>query len=77
MVFQNYALYPHMSVAENMGFALKMARVGRREIEARVVEAAHILDLEELLERKPASSRVGNDSASPWAAPSSASLGVS
>ncbi len=53
MVFQNYALYPHMSVADNMGFALKIAGVGREERRARVVEAARLLDLEELLDRKP------------------------
>ena len=53
MVFQNYALYPHMDVAENMGFALKIARVPKSEIEARVREAAKILDLEEYLTRKP------------------------
>jgi len=53
MVFQNYALYPHMSVAENMGFALKIARLSKREIKARVGEAARILDLEEYLDRKP------------------------
>src|SRR5450432_654091 len=54
MVFQNYALYPHMSVAENMGFALKIARLSKSEIKARVVAAAKILDLEEYLDRKPA-----------------------
>jgi multiple sugar transport system ATP-binding protein len=53
MVFQNYALYPHMTVADNMSFALKMARVSKTEIRRRVVEAAKILDLEEYLERKP------------------------
>jgi multiple sugar transport system ATP-binding protein len=53
MVFQNYALYPHMSVADNMGFALKIAGVARDERRARVAEAARLLDLEELLERKP------------------------
>jgi len=53
MVFQNYALYPHMSVAENMGFALKIARVGKPEIRARVQEAAKILDLEDYLDRRP------------------------
>lgn len=53
MVFQNYALYPHMSVAENMGFALKIAGVDKAEIERRVLEAAKILDLEEYLQRKP------------------------
>jgi multiple sugar transport system ATP-binding protein len=53
MVFQSYALYPHMTVAENMGFALKMARVSKPEIATRVREAAKILDLEEYLGRKP------------------------
>ena len=53
MVFQNYALYPHMSVADNMGFALKIAGVGKEDRRARVVEAAKLLDLEELLDRKP------------------------
>ena len=54
MVFQNYALYPHMSVEQNMGFALKMARVSRRETKARVAETARMLGLEEYLARKPA-----------------------
>ena len=53
MVFQNYALYPHMSVAENMAFSLKMAKVGKDERMARVREAAKLLDLEDYLERKP------------------------
>ena len=53
MVFQNYALYPHMSVADNMGFALKIAGVDKAEINKRVQEAAKILDLEPYLERKP------------------------
>jgi multiple sugar transport system ATP-binding protein len=53
MVFQNYALYPHMSVADNMGFALKIARVDKAEIQERVREAARILDLEPYLDRKP------------------------
>ena len=53
MVFQNYALYPHMTVAENMGFALKIAGVNKSEISTRVKEAAKILDLELYLERKP------------------------
>jgi multiple sugar transport system ATP-binding protein len=53
MVFQNYALYPHMSVAANMGFALKIAGVKKDEISKRVKEAADILDLTEYLERKP------------------------
>ncbi|AZZ48235.1 sn-glycerol-3-phosphate ABC transporter ATP-binding protein UgpC [Rathayibacter rathayi] len=53
MVFQNYALYPHMSVAENMGFALKIAGVAKDERAARVLEAAKMLDLEPYLNRKP------------------------
>jgi len=53
MVFQNYALYPHMSVADNMGFALKIAGVNKSEIAKRVQDAAKILDLEDYLERKP------------------------
>ncbi|MDR1851146.1 MAG: sn-glycerol-3-phosphate ABC transporter ATP-binding protein UgpC [Propionibacteriaceae bacterium] len=53
MVFQNYALYPHMSVADNMGFALKMAGVPKAERDARVQEAAKLLGLEEFLARKP------------------------
>ena len=54
MVFQSYALYPHMSVRKNMGFALKLARVKKAEIDRRVVEAAEILDLTPHLDRKPA-----------------------
>jgi len=54
MVFQSYALYPHMTVRENMGFALKLAKVPRREIDRKVTEAARILDLEPHLSRKPA-----------------------
>ncbi len=53
MVFQNYALYPHMTVADNMGFALKIAGVNKTEIRERVEEAAKILDLTEFLDRKP------------------------
>ncbi len=54
MVFQNYALYPHMSVADNMGFALKMAGINKDERARRVGEAAKLLGLEEYLDRKPA-----------------------
>lgn len=54
MVFQNYALYPHMNVAENMGFALKLAGMPRADIERSVGEAARILRLETFLERRPA-----------------------
>lgn len=53
MVFQNYALYPHMTVADNMGFALKMAKVPKAEKDQRVREAAKLLDLEQFLDRKP------------------------
>src|SRR4051812_36985312 len=54
MVFQNYALYPHMTVRDNMGFALKLAKVDKAEIDKRVEEAAKILDLTAHLDRKPA-----------------------
>jgi multiple sugar transport system ATP-binding protein len=53
MVFQNYALYPHMSVRENMGFALKLRGLDKAEIDGKVQEAARILDLEPHLDRKP------------------------
>jgi multiple sugar transport system ATP-binding protein len=53
MVFQNYALYPHMTVKENMAFGLKLRKFPAKEIEARVQEAAQILGIEELLERRP------------------------
>ena len=53
MVFQNYALYPHMTVGDNMGFALKMAGVPKSERQQRVQEAAHLLGLEDFLNRKP------------------------
>lgn len=53
MVFQNYALYPHMSVYENMAFGLKLRKTSKSEIDKRVREAAKILDIENLLDRKP------------------------
>ena len=53
MVFQNYALYPHMSVFDNMAFGLKLRKVAKEEIKRRVEEAARILDISHLLERKP------------------------
>ncbi|MCW2496203.1 sn-glycerol-3-phosphate ABC transporter ATP-binding protein UgpC [Jatrophihabitans sp.] len=53
MVFQNYALYPHMSVAENMGFALKLNGVPKAERAQKVLDAAKLLDLEKYLDRKP------------------------
>ena len=54
MVFQNYALYPHMTVRDNMGFALKLRKAPEEEIKRRVDEAAKTLELEQHLERKPA-----------------------
>ena len=53
MVFQNYALYPHMTVYDNMAFGLKLRKLPKREIDRRVREAAAILGLDELLSRKP------------------------
>jgi len=53
MVFQNYALYPHMTVAENMGFALRIAKATKADIAARVAEAAELLGLTDFLDRKP------------------------
>ena len=53
MVFQNYALYPHMSVRQNMGYGLKIAKLPKSEIDAKVQDAAKLLQLEPLLERKP------------------------
>lgn len=53
MVFQNYALYPHMTVYDNMAFGLKVRKFPKNEIDKRVHEAAKILDIEELLDRKP------------------------
>src|SRR6201995_1113343 len=54
MVFQSYALYPHMTVRENMGFALKLAKRPQKEIDEKVAEAARVLDLTEHLDRRPA-----------------------
>ena len=54
MIFQNYALYPHMTVAENIGFHLKITKVSKPEIARRVAQAAQLLDLAEYLDRKPA-----------------------
>src|SRR5207237_526142 len=53
MVFQNYALYPHMTVYKNMAFGLKLRRMPKDQIHQRVMEAAKILDLAHLLDRKP------------------------
>jgi multiple sugar transport system ATP-binding protein len=54
MVFQNYALYPHMTVDRNMAFSLRIRRVPKSDIRSQVAETAHVLDLEPLLDRKPA-----------------------
>ncbi|MFD7704283.1 ABC transporter ATP-binding protein [Streptomyces caelestis] len=54
MVFQSYALYPHMSVRENMGFPLRLAKVDKATVDSKVEEAARVLDLSEFLDRKPA-----------------------
>src|SRR5690606_37528058 len=54
MMFQSYALYPHMKVFDNMAFGLRIQKVGRAEIERRVREAAKLLDIGDLLDRKPA-----------------------
>ena len=53
MVFQNYALYPHMSVRQNMGYGLKIRKIDKQEIERRALEAAEILGISEYLDRKP------------------------
>ncbi|MFV3012520.1 ABC transporter ATP-binding protein [Clostridium botulinum] len=53
MVFQNYALYPHMSVFENLAFGLKLRKISKKEIEEKVNKVAQILDIEEILKRKP------------------------
>ena len=66
MVFQNYALYPHMTVFENMAFGLKLRKVPKDEIARKVEEAARILDIAHLLDRKPKASPVVRDSVLPW-----------
>jgi multiple sugar transport system ATP-binding protein len=53
MVFQNYALYPHMTVYDNMAFGLKLKRIGKAEIKERVMQTAQLLEMEEVLDRKP------------------------
>jgi multiple sugar transport system ATP-binding protein len=70
MVFQNYALYPHMSVFDNMAFGLKMRKFEKPEIDKRVREAADILGIGELLCASRASSRAASASASRSGAPS-------
>ena len=73
MVFQNYALYPHMTVEQNIGFSLKMAGLSKQKIAEHVAAAARTLQVEELLKRKPAHSPAANANASPSGAPSCAS----
>jgi ABC-type sugar transport system ATPase subunit len=74
MVFQNYALYPHMSVFENMAYGLKIAKVPADEIRARVDKAAKILELGPVTcSASRANSPAASASASRWAAPSCAS----
>ena len=66
MVFQNYALYPHMTVYDNMAFGLKLRKVPKAEIDKKVREAARILDLEKLLDRKPKALSGGQRQRVPW-----------
>ena len=74
MVFQSYALYPHMSVFHNMAFSLELQGVSKPEIRDRVVAAAKILQMEHLLDRRPAALSAASASASPLAVPLSATL---
>ena len=73
MVFQNYALYPHMSVYNNMAYGLRNRGMARDEIDRRVREAARILELTAMLDRKPRQLSGGSASVWRWAAPSCAS----
>ena len=68
MVFQSYALYPHMTVRQNIAFPLTLAKMKKADIAAKVEETAKILDLTELLDRSPASCRVVSVNGSRWAA---------
>ncbi len=72
MVFQNYALYPHMSVRKNIGYSLHIRHEKKEVIEAKVNEAAEILGLTEVLDRKPSELSGGQKQRVPWDAPSSA-----
>ena len=74
MVFQNYALYPHMSVRKNLGYGLKVRKMPSEEIERRVNEVAGMLGLDDFLERRPAALSEGNASESRWDARSCGSL---
>ncbi len=71
MVFQNYALYPHMTVRENLAFGLKLSKLPKAQIDRQVEEAAKILELEELLDRLPRQLSGGQRSAWRWAGRSS------
>ena len=73
MVFQSYALYPHLSVYDNMAFSLKYRKVGKAEIRQRVAEAARILELEPTWSASRGSCRVASGSGWRWAGPSSGS----
>ena len=66
MVFQNYALYPHMTVFDNMAFGLKLRKLPKAEIQERVLEAAELLDIQEYLDRKPKALSGAADSDSGW-----------
>jgi multiple sugar transport system ATP-binding protein len=68
MVFQNYALYPHLNVADNMAFGLRIRKMPKAEIKNQISEVAEILELTEYLHRKPAELSVDNDSALQWVA---------
>ena len=69
MVFQNYALYPHMTVYENMAFSLKLKKTPKDEIDRKVREAAEILDITQYLDRKPKALSGGSGSVLPSAGP--------
>ena len=68
MVFQNYALYPHLTVRENMAFPLRLAKVPKEEIDRKVEEAARTLDLAQHLDRRPANLSGGQRRRSQWVA---------
>ena len=69
MVFQTYALYPHMTVAQNMGFGLKVAGRSKEEVEQKVTQAADVLQLNDYLDRRPGQLSGGNVSALPLDGP--------
>ena len=73
MVFQNYALYPHMTVEQNLAFGLQLRKTPKDEIKRRVGEAAAMLGLEPYLSASRPRCRAGSGSGSRWAGPSSAS----